>query len=260
MKRFHLFEFEDFDWFPTSLRNYLTDYLQFVSNLFDFYAPIVPILVKGLNASHGTTMIDLGSGGGGGLVRVANQLATKVTGLQIVLTDLHPNLAAFEATVAKNPQVFSYRPEKIDALNVPPALTGFRTQFLSFHHFQPHAAQQILQNAVDAGAAIAIFEGQKRDLSHLLRFALSPIFVLLFTPFIKPLTLGRLVFTYLIPVVPLVVMWDGVVSVLRTYTAAELQNMTAALRDGDLYRWEIGEAKNGQVTIPYLLGYSKSSR
>ena len=259
MKRLHLFEFEDFEWFPTSIRNYLTDYLQFVSNLFDFYASVIPLLIEGLRASHGTTMIDLGSGGGGGLVRVADQLAAEVTDLQIVLTDLHPNIAAFEATVAKNPQVFSYRPDKINALDVPPTLTGFRTQFLSFHHFQPQDAQQILQNAVDAGVPIAIFEGQKRDINHLVRFALSPLFVLLFTPFIKPFILGRLVFTYLIPVVPLVVMWDGVVSVLRTYTAAELREMTNSLRKGETYHWKISEAKNGQVTIPYLLGYPKES-
>lgn len=259
MKRLQLFEFEDFDWFPTAIRNYLTDYLQFVANLFDFYAPVIPVLVRGLKASHGTTIIDLGSGGGGGLLRVASQLTAEVETVQIVLTDLHPNLAAFEATVAKNPQVFSYHPGRINALNVPSALTGLRTQFLSFHHFQPQDARQILQNAVDAGAAIAIFEGQKRDISHVIRFALSPIFVLFFTPFIRPMTLGRLLFTYLLPVVPLTVMWDGVVSVLRTYTPAEIHEMIATLRHADSYHWEVGEAKNGQITLPYLLGYPRKS-
>ena len=34
MKRMHLFEWEDQEWFPVNVRNYMTDYLQFVANTF----------------------------------------------------------------------------------------------------------------------------------------------------------------------------------------------------------------------------------
>ena len=42
--------------------------------------------------------------------------------------------------------------------------------------------------------------------------------VLLLTPFMPRLTLHRLFFTYCIPVVPAVLLFDGIVSCLRTYT------------------------------------------
>ena len=118
-------------------------------------------------------------------------------------------------------------------------------------------AQQILQNAVDRQAPICIFEAQERNLLTLLQFSLSPINVLLSTPFIRPFSLGRLFFTYLVPIVPLFVFWDGVVSVLRTYSVEEMTEMTKQLKDGDRFVWEVGKVKNGPVTNLYLLGYPK---
>lgn len=130
---------------------------------------------------------------------------------------------------------------------------------VSFHHFKPADAKRILQNAVDGEAPIALFEAQERDLQHLIKNMFSPLSVLLTTPFIRPFRLGRIIFTYLIPIVPLFVLWDGVISVLRTYTVEELKEMTKALENGDNYVWEIGKNQDGPVTIVYLLGYMKDA-
>ena len=62
MGRIHLFEFEDLKWFPTFLRNYITDFLQFLSNKTKMYKPIIPIIKKGLKKSGTYQIIDLGSG------------------------------------------------------------------------------------------------------------------------------------------------------------------------------------------------------
>lgn len=123
------------------------------------------------------------------------------------------------------------------------------------HHFKPIGAKRILQNAVDAKQPIAIFEAQKRDLPHLIKFALPPIAVLLMTPFIRPFKWSRIVFTYLIPAIPLFTFCDGIVSVLRTYCVEALNEMTQTLQDSDSYRWEIGESKSGSILVSYLLGY-----
>ena len=76
-------------------------------------------------------------------------------------------------------------------------------------------------------------------------------------PFIKPFSIGRLVFTYLLPVVPMFILWDGVVSVLRTYTLDEMKKMTTELNKRMHYKWEIEKIKDGPITILYLLGYPK---
>jgi hypothetical protein len=64
---------------------------------------------------------------------------------------------------------------------------------------------------------------------------------------------AQLVFTYLVPVLPPMLMWDGVVSVLRTYRVADLEAMTADLSSPD-YRWEIGTIPAMGNRWPYLIG------
>ncbi|NOT61867.1 MAG: class I SAM-dependent methyltransferase, partial [Acidobacteria bacterium] len=76
------------------------------------------------------------------------------------------------------------------------------------------------------------------------------------TPFIRPFRWTRLLWTYLLPVVPLVVVFDGVVSVLRSYTVAELQAFAAEL-SGSGYEWDVGEtaAQGWRAPVTYLIGY-----
>ena len=256
MKRLHLFEFEDLQWFPKNLRNYGTDFLQFVANhQMDLYKGIIPILEKGLTKVDNQTVVDLASGGGGPWLKMAENLRENGTDFKVILTDYFPNIDAFKKMQAQGNGQFTYRAERVSALDVPKDLKGFRTQFLSFHHFTPEDAQQILQNAVDQGSPIGIFEAQERNLLTLIQFAFSPINVLLSTPFIRPFKWGRLLFTYLIPIVPLFVLWDGLVSVLRTYSVEEMKAMTSRLNNSESFKWEIGKTKNGPVTNLYLLGY-----
>jgi hypothetical protein len=257
MRRMHLFEFEDLTWFSPTLRNYVTDYLRFVSVRFNIYEVAVPILQRGLAASGGSQIVDLGSGGGGGWSPLAAGLRERVPELRVILTDLYPNREALESVARTQPAVFAVEQSPVDATDVPSRLHGLRTQFVSFHHFQPDDARRILANAVSASAPIAIFEAQERTIGNLLRMVLTPLFVWLFTPWIRPFRWGRLVFTYLLPVVPAVVLWDGVVSVLRTYTERELRALANDADPDELFEWDIGTLTNRGLAIPYLLGLPK---
>ncbi|MFX0557504.1 hypothetical protein ACOCEA_11945 [Maribacter sp. CXY002] len=256
MGRVHVFEFEDQKWFPSFLRNYGTDFLQFLCNKTKMYKPVVPILEKGLKKSHTNTIIDLGSGGGGGLLWLNSQLIKKIPGLKIVLTDFYPNIPAFNLA-KKKAQNFECIETPVDAKNVPPELKGLRTQFLSLHHFRPNDAKQILQNAIDTNSAIAIFEAQERSVPSILAMLFSPISVVLTTPFIQPFKLGRIICTYLIPIVPLFVLWDGLVSSLRTYSVKEMNELVSDLNGKESYDWEINRVKSGPGIILYLLGTKK---
>ncbi len=256
MARIHLFEFEDQRWFPGFLRNYLTDFLQFLSNKTKMYAPIVPLLVKTLEKSEQKQIIDLGSGGGGGLLWLNQELQKNVPDLKITLTDYYPNIDAFNHTKLQASNI-DFSTKAIDARNVPVELLGIRTQFLSLHHFQENDAIQILQNAVNSGQPIAIFEAQERSIPSILAMVFSPISVLLTTPFIRPFKFGRLLFTYILPLVPLFVLWDGIVSSLRTYSVKEMNQLVDALPNKDTYNWEIGRVKTGPGVILYLIGTKK---
>lgn len=253
MGRIHLFELEDQKWFPTFLRNYGTDFLQFLSNKTKMYQPVIPVLEKGLKEGNTTQILDLGSGGGGGLIWLNSELRKNIPELQITLTDYYPNIPAFEYT-RKQAANFNYFEESVDARKVPAGLKGLRTQFLSFHHFKPADAKQILQNVVDSGSSIAIFEAQERSLPSILAMLFSPITVLLITPFIRPFKVGRILFTYILPIVPLFVLWDGLVSSLRTYSIREMNELIQKLKGAENYNWEINKMNSGPSVILYLLG------
>jgi hypothetical protein len=254
MKRIHAFEFEDLTWFPENLRNYETDFLQFGANVFDMYKAVMPIILKGVESSGNHTMLDIASGGGGGLVKIARNLKNSIPDVKIILSDYYPNMGAFKRTKTKQPDVFEYIEYPVNATDVPPQLKDFRTQFLSFHHFRPKDAKAIFQNAVDNKQAIGIFEAQQRNPKNVIQRFFSPIAVLLMTPFIKPLKFDRILFTYLIPIIPLFVLWDGIVSVLRTYTVTELKQMILEVSNHALFDWEVGIAKGSPTDVLYLLG------
>lgn len=256
MSRIQFFEFEDLKWFPSFLRNYLTDYLKFLANQIKIYKPIIPILQKAIDNSGTNQIIDLASGSGGGLTWINGELLKDNPDLKILLTDYYPNIDAFEYTKKQMKNV-DYVKKPIDARNVPDNLKGLRTQFLSLHHFKPDDAIKILQNAVDSNSTIAIFEAQERSFASLFAMITSPISVLLTTPFIRPLKFGRILFTYLIPIVPIIVLWDGVVSCLRTYSVNEMINIVDQVNNKDNFEWEIGKIKSGPAVNLYLLGKKK---
>lgn len=108
MKRIHAFEFEDLQWFPKNLRNYATDFLQFGANTFDIYKNITPILKRGIESAGNNTIIDIASGGGGGLIKIASRLKKEIPSLKIVLSDFYPNLEAFKRTKSHAPDTFEF--------------------------------------------------------------------------------------------------------------------------------------------------------
>ena len=234
----------------------MTDFLQYLSIKTGMFKPIVPIIEEIMVESKTERIIDLGSGSGGALIGLSPHLREKVPYLKIILTDYYPNVKALEQ-VKKESDHITYENRSIDARNVPSELTGLRTLFLTFHHFKPADAKSILQNAVDTKNPIAIFEGQERSLPSILAMIFSPITVLLTTPFIRPFSFGRLLFTYLVPIVPILVLWDGVVSSLRTYSIKEMNALIAGVKDNHLFEWKTGKLPSGPSKILYLTGTVK---
>jgi hypothetical protein len=250
---------------PSSIRDEITDALQFGLNLFKAYAPIAPLLQSVLDSAGSGSVVDLCSGGGGPWLELSRNLQSRRLqgdrqGLQIShiwLTDKYPNIRALENAGASSENRITYYPGSVDAMKVPSELKGFRTMFTSFHHFSPEEARAVLQNAVDAGEGLGIFEITRRKpltVGLMFAWALMPF---VYTPWIRPFRWSRLLWTYLIPIIPLVFLFDGVVSCLRTYRPQELREIVDKLTAGE-YQWEIGEHSSGRVPITYLIGYPRA--
>lgn len=256
MARIHLFEWEDKAWFPGFLRNYMTDFLQFLTNKTNMFVPIIPEIISLLEKAGTSTIIDLGSGGGGGLLSLNQELIQKKPDVKFILTDLYPNFKAFQFTKSQASN-FESVPESIDARNVPEHLKGLRTMFLAFHHFKPEDAIQILQNAVNSNQPILIVEAQERSFPSFLAMFFSPLTVWITTPFIKPFSLERVIFTYPIPMVPIFTWWDGIVSVLRTYSVKEMKDLISKVKDKERYDWKADRIKSGPGYLLFLSGSPK---
>lgn len=255
IKRLHLFEILDQDWCPQVVRQALTDYLQFVSSAITPYAPTVPILAAALRRTGARRILDLGSGSAGPWFWLQPVLREMGLSLTVCLTDKYPNPKIVAELSHQSNQAINYHPKPVDATQVPGELTGFRTMFLVFHHFRPEEASAILTDAVRQRQAIAVFEATERSVVGFLVMLLAPLMVLVMTPFVRPFRWSRLVWTYLIPLVPLVTLFDGLVSSLRTYSEQELHELTAGIAAKD-YQWEIGSLKNPKALVPftYLIG------
>lgn len=103
---------------------------------------------------------------------------------------------------------------------------------------------------------VLIVEAQERNVFNLLKFiALSPLSVWLVTPGIRPFKWRRILFTYLLPIVPAYLLWDGLVSVCRTYTLDELLDFAYRADPDQAYIWEVGKTESRLMPVCYLLGY-----
>ncbi len=261
MKRAQAIEFEDFEWFPSTLRNFMTDFYHSQMAAFNLYKPSVDKVADVMKKTGLHNTIDLCSGGTGPNSLLQQQLASEHgMDVNITLTDKYPNLPAFQKAQQESDGKIGFESNSVDATNVPENLIGVRTLFSSFHHFPPHLAKGILQDAIDKNAPIAIFELANRSLMSHIHSSLGAMLGLGFsTPFIKPFNILRLVFTYILPILPLLVIWDGIASNLRTYAPEEMNELIDQLDNKASYEWQTGFAKGAipGSKVSYLIGIPK---
>ena len=252
-----LFEFEDKTWLPETIREGMTDYLRFVLNSGNFYEPVAGMIVQLLSVTGSKQIIDLGSGGGGTIEQIQKTIHDKFhLEIPFILTDIFPNINAYEFIQQKTGGKIGYFDKPVNATSVDISLKGVRTIFSAFHHFDNDTAKQVLQNAVTAKEGIAVFDGGNKNLFFTMAITLlHPIAFVLFTPFFRPFKLSRLLFTYIIPIIPLCTMWDGMVSVTRLYSPQQLLSLAMSVTDKD-YNWHAGKKKNKfGMSITFLIGY-----
>jgi hypothetical protein len=144
--------------------------------------------------------------------------------------------------------------QPVDARKVPERLSGVRTVFDAFHHFRPDDARGILSDAARQKKPILIVEATERSAPAVIGMLLFvPILVLVLTPFVRPFALWRLLLTYVVPIAVPLILWDGIVSCLRSYTPDELRELTRGL-DTDGYRFHVGRKKTRGGRLTYVLG------
>ena len=193
-------------------------------------------------------------------------------GVDFVMTDIYPHLPDWVKATKKSNNLY-YVPSPVDAANAPDDLLSmagtqeknkkvFRLFSLSFHHFPDPLATRILHNTLTTSSGFAIFELQGRDLGSI--FTVLGMFPLLWVGswwwFWGDWSL--LFWTYVIPVVPFVLVFDGVISCLRVRRRGEILGLIrecGASMEGWRFEtgWELHTRTGGAMN--YFIGIKEAS-
>ncbi|RDA92892.1 hypothetical protein CP533_3866 [Ophiocordyceps camponoti-saundersi (nom. inval.)] len=255
--RMHLFEIDDQSWFPAFLRKRVQDILTIVwdTNPFDNSSAAdvaASVLVKEFgNDLTSYTLVDFCAGGGGPTPTIEQAVnrylrEKSLSPVDFILTDLHPNHAAWEEVTRGKAQL-SYESSSVDASRVPAHLVRrqdgkqvLRLFNLAFHHFDDDLARRILRDTMEKNQGFVIFELQDRSIATVLSILLMGAGIFFTMPLYawKRKSIGMLFFTYVIPILPFVVVFDGFISALRTRTPHEVELLLRSCGGGDTDKWE----------------------
>ncbi|KAI9805693.1 MAG: hypothetical protein M1833_005186 [Piccolia ochrophora] len=288
--RFHLFEIDDQAWFPQTLRekvqSCLTLFWTFRLPLLQTSSPaaqVTSVLLHTLSHSiRQYTFVDYCAGAGGPTPTIERLLNSELTStasssssstagmrngdapasdgdepVKFLLTDICPHVEAWEA-LAKKSDNLGYVAEPVDAAAPGARMLGkegrkkkeFRLFSLAFHHFDDALAGEILRSTLEGSDGFGIFELQDRTFSSLLTVTLLGPLLLLLTPFFFWRSPTHLLFTYLLPIVPFVIVFDGYVSSLRTRTTEEVLQLASG--NGRIKGWKI---RSGRELHTWPLSY-----
>ena len=200
-------ELADQPWWPRWARDAMTGYLHAIIVRARPYDLVVPRLSTLLRTNGIRSLTDLCSGAGGPWPELRETLAAAGAPVDVTCTDLEPNRAA--AARLAGAAGLRYHATPVSALAVPGDLQGARTMFSALHHFDPDDIRRILADAQRAGEPFSAFEATSRSARGILATLVIPIAVLVLMPTVRPRDWRALLFTYLIPLLPLAIWWDG---------------------------------------------------
>ena len=267
MKRVHLFEFEDYKWFPQWIRNNITKLIVVLHKMMGVEEVLAKLCSEILKDNQIDKIVDLGSGAGGAMPGVLSTLHSQygLTDTQLLLTDRYPNANTIKSlTESKLP--ISYNLDSVDATQLDKVPLGLRTMINSFHHMDVGNAKKIIESAQKSKQPLLIYEMAENKIPLFLWWLLLPIsliilivMVFFMTPFTKPIDVRQLLFTYLIPIIPICYAWDGQASMPRMYTFDDFNELLKGVEDEN-YTWKKGRPKNnkGKIVGSYFLGLPRS--
>ncbi|KAJ2901587.1 hypothetical protein MKZ38_001666 [Zalerion maritima] len=131
----------------------------------------------------------------------------------------------------------------------------FRIFNLAFHHMNDQLAKDILKNCVQTDTPFAIFELQDRSWRSVIACLLLGLGMFPGAPYYawKWRSPATLIFTWLIPILPFVIVFDGLVSSLRTRTPEEVEALLKGCgAEGGTEGWKV---RSGRERFLWPVGW-----
>ncbi|KAI9706411.1 MAG: hypothetical protein M1836_003416 [Candelina mexicana] len=198
-------------------------------------------------------IVDFASGAGGPtptIERIVNTERRKRGQKEIVFTlsDIKPHIEAWRRA-SKQTMFLDHISRSVDATNPPQEVTSgqygerkrvFRLYCLAFHHFDDGMAKKVLESTLETSDGFAIVELVSRQVSSFILMLLYIPTIFVVTIFWYPFSLEMLFYTYVIPIVPFIVVFDGFISALRTRTFGEVLTLVGR-------RWAVTRSEGTNV-------------
>lgn len=210
-------ELEDYNWFPSILRNFQTDFIGFIVLKLNSYGVFIDYLKSASMPVQ--AMYDLCSGSGEPAIDIFRK-SNCFSHLQ--LSDKYPNRFA-----TTSPNII-YNKQSIDVLKLVFQAGTCYTMFNAFHHFSDNEKRTIASKIIDSQSTFFCVELLEPTFQCMLKVLFTTTLgSILFTPFIPPFSFKRLFFTYIIPINILSISIDGIISVLKSRSIVQYQTLFA---------------------------------
>lgn len=223
-------ELNDLNHFPLFLKTPYIDCLGFVLRVAGFYRQLGPLLSDISEKIAAEHIQDFGSGSASHIRLMIKKWPRHVVRPEIILTDICPRPANF---IEMSENFSNIRPifASVDMTqaSLPPHTVA--TLFSCFHHLSHEQAHLAIENMAAQAEAVVIFEPFERSFYYLLKhfmLAFPSVLLGMFTPLLQRFSWSSLFFCTLIPIAPICVQIDGLISVLRSYRYAEIQALMSA--------------------------------
>lgn len=228
-----LFEFMDHPRTPRAMRETLLDVLDYCNTDFRPYYREVAGQIRAMARERGlTSIVELGAG----LAPLTRALAQdNKDSFSLIPCDLYPESGAWQNLEVQHGKVVQPMYHSVDFTvqhEWPPGTA--LVLCASLHHIRQELRAGTLKTLHDSADCVLIFEPvRKTPFSlFLVLFAVLPA---LLTPAFRMSRQGRfrrILFCWLIPVVPLMFVWDALVSCVRQWSPAEWAQFSKSLPTG----------------------------
>lgn len=223
MKRIHLQQITNASWFPEFLTRCIHEFMSWFVLKVNASKPFMPVIEEGLKDAKQIVVLDIPGG----------------AGFETVDDFIDPGLPR----------------KKVDVSTYNGTEKGLHLSINAFHQLKPNEARRILESVSNKKQPIVIVEGNNDSLWQVFgMLIIVPLTVLFTAPLVKPFRWERLLFTYLIPVLPVVTFLDGFIALFKLYAPSDLDELTFRIASKD-YTWRSGKLDNGRGgKIIFLLG------
>jgi hypothetical protein len=226
MKRKQVFQFSAQSWYPQFLKRDMYEFMSWFVGKVNAAKPFLPVISEGLAHAPAQRIINIDSRIGAGFETVKDLISEK-------------------------PEMLNLPIQKFNTSN-----SGLYLFVNSFHKLKPDAARSYLQEIAKSRNAVVVVEGNNDSLWQVVGMTVFvPLAVILSGPFVKPFRVTRLIFTYLIPILPVVTMLDGFLALFKLYNPKDLNELVSTIAEKN-YSWKSAKADNGRGgKIMYLIGW-----